>query len=112
MPTRASVTRGPQDVEKAVSRTLRETLKPGLKRLLARAGGNVVPSPALRSLMAIVSQAELVFKKRAELGPRFIIGDWIVQGKFLRMNFVDRNVDMHVVGVVVHDTDPLMFGVA
>ena len=62
--------------------------------------------------MIILGQAEFVLKDRAQLGTLFIIPNRIVQRQCLRVNFVDRNVEMHVVRVVMDDAHPLMFSVA
>jgi hypothetical protein len=63
-------------------------------------------------LVIILGQAEFVLKDSAQLGTLFIIPNRIVQRQCLRVNFVDRNVDMHVVRVVMDDAHPLMFSVA
>ena len=62
--------------------------------------------------MIILGQAELVLKDRAQFRPLFIIRDRIVQRQSRRVNLIDRNVDMHVVRVVMNDTHSLMFSVA
>jgi len=35
-----------------------------------------------------------------------------VQRKFLGVNLIDRNVDVDVIGVVMYDTDPLVFRIS
>jgi hypothetical protein len=60
----------------------------------------------------ILGQAEFVLKDRAQFGTLFIIPNWIVERQSCRVNFVDRNVDVHVVRVVMDDAHPLMFSVA
>ena len=62
--------------------------------------------------MIILGQPKLVLENRAQFRPRFIIPNGIVKRQSRRVNLVDRNVDMHVVRVVVDDAHPLMFSVA
>ena len=62
--------------------------------------------------MIILGKPELVLKDRAQFRPRFIIPNRIVKRQSRRVNLVDRNVDMHVVRIVVDDAYPLMFSVA
>ena len=62
--------------------------------------------------MIILGKPQLVLEDRTQFRPRFIIPNRIVERQSLRVNLVDRNVDMHVVRVVVDDAYPLMFSVA
>ena len=74
-------------------------------------GRDIVPAD-LTPLVIILGQTEFVLKDSAQLGTLFIIPNRIVQRQCLRVNFVDRNVDVHVVRVVMDDAHPLMFSVA
>ena len=62
--------------------------------------------------MIILGKPKLVLKDRAQFRPRFIIPNGIVERQSRRVKLVDRNVDMHIVRIVVDDAYPLMFGVA
>ena len=62
--------------------------------------------------MIILGKPKLVLKDRAQFRPGFIIPNRIVKRQSRRVNLVDRNVDMHVVRIVVDDAYPLMFSVA
>ena len=62
--------------------------------------------------MIILGKPELMLKDRAQFGTLFIIPNRIAQRQRLRVNLVNRNVDMHVIRVVVDDAYPLMFSVA
>jgi len=53
-----------------------------------------------------------VLEDRAQFGPRFIIPEPDREAPSRRVNFVDRNVDVHIVRVVMDDAHPLMFSVA
>ena len=62
--------------------------------------------------MIILGKPKLMLKDRAQFGSRFIIPNRIVEHQGRRVNLVDRNMDMHVVGVVMDDAYPLVFSVA
>ena len=53
-----------------------------------------------------------MLKDRAQFGPLLIIPDGIVERQSHRVNFVDRNMDVDVVRIMVDDAYPLMFSVA
>ena len=62
--------------------------------------------------MIILGKPKLVLKDRAQFRPLFVISNRIVERQPLRVNFIDRNVDMHVVGVMMDRAYPLMSSVA
>jgi hypothetical protein len=55
---------------------------------------------------------QLVFEYGAEFPEGFVISAWLVQSQFLRMNLVDSNVHVDVIGVMVDDAHSLVFSVA
>ena len=61
-----------------VDKSLGMPLKPGLERFLAGLGRDIVPL-GLTSLMIVLGQPKLVLKDRAQLDPRFIISNRIVE---------------------------------
>ncbi len=63
-------------------------------------------------LVIVPGKPELVLKESAQFGPGFIIVARIVERQSPRVNLIDRNVNMHVVGIVMNDAHSLMFSVA
>ena len=59
-----------------------------------------------------VDQRVFAFQLRAQFGQNFEISVRCVDGVTHRTDFVDDEVDVQVVGVVVDDGDPLVVGVA
>ena len=94
-----------------VNESLRVSLKPRLERFLAGLGRDIVPTD-LTPLVIILGQPQLVLKDRAQFRSLFIIPNRIVERQSYRVNLVNRDMDVHVVRIVVDDAHPLMFGVA
>ncbi len=53
-----------------------------------------------------------MLKNRAKFGPGFIIVARIVERQTLRVNLIDRNVDVNVVRIVVDHAYTLVFSIA
>jgi hypothetical protein len=49
----------------------------------------------------ILGKSQLLLKNRAQFRPGFIIVERIVERQSLRVNLIDRNVDVNVVRIVV-----------
>ena len=60
----------------------------------------------------ILGQPKFVLKNSAQFRPLFIITNRIVERQTYRVNLVNRDMDMHVVRVMVDDAHPLMFSVS
>jgi hypothetical protein len=71
-----------------------------------------VLGPALLCLVVVALQPVLAFQLLAELAQRLVVAVRVVDRVAGRVNLVDGDVQVEVVGVVVHGTDALMLGVA
>jgi hypothetical protein len=71
-----------------------------------------VLGPALLCLVVVALQPVLAFQLLAELAQRLVVAVRVVDRVAGRVNLVDGDVQVQVVGVVVHGTDALMLAVA